>query len=105
MTRLSATLAISISWLLLVAVPAIAQSEQGRDPAEGTCFPWQEFKAGSCVAKSTSPTPVPTEAPVLAMPCTGGSDASGQCVCPANTRLDAASGNCLANVVTTTRKA
>jgi hypothetical protein len=39
------------------------------------------------------------------MPCTGGSsDASGQCVCPANTHLDTASGSCLVDVVTTTRK-
>jgi hypothetical protein len=101
MTRFSTALAISICWLLVIAVPAIAQSEQGRDPAESTCFPWQEFKAGSCVAKSTPPAPPP---PVL--PCTGGSnDASGQCVCPANTHLDAAIGSCFANIVTTTRKA
>ena len=106
MTRISAALAISICWLLFIAVPAVAQSDQGRDPAEGACFPWQEFKAGSCVAKSTAPEPPPAPAPVLAMPCTGGSsDASGQCVCPANTHLDPASGSCLANVVTTTRKA
>src|SRR5471032_2255882 len=98
MTRFSAALAISIGWLLFIVVPAIAQSEQGRDPAEGACFPWQEFKSGGCVAKSTPPAPA--MAPVLAMPCTGGSsDASGQCVCPANTHLDAASGSCLVNVV------
>ena len=105
MTRLSTALAISICWLLAFAAPAIAQSEPGRDPAEGTCFPWQEFKAGSCVAKSTPPEQTPPP-PVLAMPCTGGSsDVSGQCVCAADTHLDAASGNCLANVVATTRKA
>jgi hypothetical protein len=105
MTRFSAALAISICWLLFIAVPAMAQSDQGIDSGEGKCFPWQEYSAGQCVAKSTPP-PATAPAPVVAMPCSGGvSDTSGQCVCPANTHLDAASGNCLADIVTATRKA
>jgi hypothetical protein len=105
MTRFSAALAISICWLLFIAIPAMAQSDQGIDSGEGKCFPWQEYQAGQCVAKSTPP-PATAPTPVVAMPCAGGaSDASGQCVCPANTHLDAASGNCLADIVTTIRKA
>jgi hypothetical protein len=116
MTRFSA--AISICWLLLIAGPASAQSDQATAPScnagevlkdgvcvpdEGKCFPWQEFREGTCVAKST-PAPARSSLPpanpsALPARCAGGtSDASGQCVCPANTHIDAASGNCLADI-------
>lgn len=45
-------------------------------------------------------TSAPSRSPSLSAPCIGGtSDAGGQCVCPANTHLDDASGSCLANVI------
>jgi hypothetical protein len=121
MTRFSAAAAISIGWFLFIAAPAMAQSDQADQPSchagevlkdgvcvpdEGKCFPWQEFKNGTCVAKSTpapadaSPLPPAVSSPPpLPARCVGGSsDASGQCVCPANTHLDSASGNCQAEV-------
>jgi hypothetical protein len=46
------------------------------------------------------PLPAHTQsAPVVSGQCAGGtSDAAGQCVCPANTHLDTASGSCVANI-------
>ena len=107
MTRFSAAAAISIFLLLLIPLPGHTEERSLSCPAgevlkdgvcladEGKCFPWQEYRGGSCVAKSTAP------APTLALPvqCTGGTaDASGRCVCPANTHLDAAGSACLADV-------
>src|ERR1700742_5373132 len=71
MTRSSAASIIAICGFLFIAVPALAQSEQGAVPScpagevlknglcvpdQGKCFPWQEFREGDCVAK-----PVPTQ--------------------------------------------
>jgi hypothetical protein len=124
MTRLSAAAVILICWLAFNPMAAMAQSDKADVPAcrsgevlkdgvcvpdDGKCFPWQEFRNGTCVAKSAAPVvstppvvavpPAIATPPAVATPCSGGSsDASGQCVCPANTRLDAASGNCLATI-------
>ena len=125
MTRFSAAAAISIGWFLFIPVLAIAQSDQVTAPScragevlrdgvclpdEGKCFPWQEFKDGTCVAKSMPAPAVPT-APAIAAPpaastsCIGGnSDASGQCTCPVDSHLDGGSGNCIADIKPT-RKA
>jgi len=90
MTRLFAAAAISICSLFLISVPAKAQTDSD-------CFPWQEMRDGRCVPKGTS---APTRAPSLSAPCIGGTDdAGGQCLCPANTHLDDASGSCLVNAV------
>jgi hypothetical protein len=112
MTRLSAAATISIYWILFIPNLAIAQSDQATIPSchagellkdgvclpdEGKCFPWQEFREGNCVTKST-PEPAPSTPPAIPAQCAGGTiDASGQCACPANTHLDAGSGNCLAD--------
>jgi hypothetical protein len=90
MTRVFAAAAISICSLFLIPAPAQAQNDSD-------CFPWQEIRGGRCVPKGTS---APTQSPIMSGPCIGGSnDAGGQCVCPANTHLDDASGSCLANVI------
>lgn len=119
MTRFSAAAAISICGLLFNPVAAMAQSDLDTAPScrsgevlkdgvclpdEGKCFPWQEFRDGNCVAKSTpapavAAPPAPSTPPALPARCTGGSsDASGQCVCPPLTHLDAGGGNCLADI-------
>jgi hypothetical protein len=91
MTRLFAAAAISICSLFLISAPAQAQNDSD-------CFPWQEIKDGRCVPKGTSSAP--TRSPTMSARCIGGAnDAGGQCVCPANTHLDDASGSCLANVI------
>ena len=88
MTRLFAAAAISICSLFLISVPAKAQTDSD-------CFPWQEMRDGRCAPKGTS---APTRAPSMSAPCIGGTnDAGGQCLCPANTHLDDASGSCLVN--------
>jgi hypothetical protein len=117
MTRISAATAILIFLSFFIASPAHAQSNSA---ADNGCFPWQEFKNGQCVAKpSQSPPPAlpvpapadtppavapppPPPPPVLASPCPDGGfrNSAGQCVCPAGTHPDAASGNCLADIVT-----
>jgi len=120
MTRFSAAAAISICWFVCAAAPAAAQPDPARTlscgageilrdgvclPDEGKCFPWQEFRNGNCVAKSTSaapPAPSPAGPTLQAAParCVGGAvDAAGQCACPVNTREDAESGNCVAAAV------
>ena len=92
MTRFSAA-ALILSWLAFFSsFPAIAQS----DPSQ--CFPWQEFKNGTCVAKpSQAPPPLPADAPVSsAPPCTDGTRSlSGQCTCPINMHLER--GRCTAD--------
>ena len=104
MTRLSAAATISICWIVFIPNLAIAQSDQATVPSchagellkdgvcvpdEGKCFPWQEFREGNCVTKST-PEPAPSTPPAIPTRCAGGTiDASGQCACPANTHLDA----------------
>jgi hypothetical protein len=91
MTRFSAA-AVILSWLAFFSsFPAMAQS----DPSQ--CFPWQEFKGGSCVAKpSQAPPPLPAPAPAAADPCFDGKRSlSGQCNCPINTHLEA--GRCTAD--------
>ena len=97
MTRFSAAKAISICWLLFIAAPAGAQSEQDNAPparGDDRCFPWQELRDGTCVAK-----PVSAPTPAIPSQCIGGtSDATGQCVCPADRHLDSANGSCVANV-------
>ena len=90
MTRIFAAAAVLICSLFFVSAPAQAQTD-------GDCFPWQEMRGGRCVPKGTS---APTPTPAVSGPCIGGTnDAGGQCVCPANTHLDDASGSCLANVM------
>jgi hypothetical protein len=92
MTRVFAAAAISICLLFLISAPARAQTDSD-------CFPWQEMRDGHCVPRGTS---APTRSPSLSGPCIGGTnDPGGQCVCPANTHLDDASGSCLANIIPT----
>jgi hypothetical protein len=92
MTRFSAA-AVILSWLAFFSsFPAIAQS----DPSQ--CFPWQEFKNGTCVAKpSQAPPPLPPTAPTSAAPpCVDGTRSlSGQCTCPINMHLEG--GRCTAD--------
>jgi hypothetical protein len=88
MTRIFAAAALLICSLFFVSAPARAQTD-------ADCFPWQEMRGGRCIPKGTS---VPT--PTMSGPCIGGiNDAGGQCVCPATTHLDDASGSCLADVI------
>jgi hypothetical protein len=116
MTRCSAAAIIAICGFLFIAVPALAQSEQGAVPScpagevlknglcvpdQGKCFPWQEFREGDCVAK---PVPAQVAPPQVAPPqlaptqCIGGTiDASAQCACPANMHQDDGSGSCVAD--------
>lgn len=92
MTRFSAA-AVILGWLgFFSSFPAMAQS----DPSQ--CFPWQEFKNGTCVAKpSQAPPPLPADAPISsAPPCTDGKRSlSGQCTCPINMHLEG--GRCTAD--------
>jgi hypothetical protein len=92
MTRFSAA-AVILSWLAFFgSFPAVAQS----DPAQ--CFPWQEFKNGTCVAKpSQAPPPLPAQDPTSAVPpCFDGTRSlSGQCTCPINMHLEG--GRCTAD--------
>jgi len=110
MTRILAATAILICLAFSMSRPAHAQSNSATDSG---CFPWQVFRNGQCVAKPSQspPPPLPTPAepppavappPVLASPCLDGGyrNASGQCVCPASTRADDASGRCLSDIVT-----
>lgn len=90
MTRFFAAAVISICSLFLISAPGLAQTKS-------ECFPWQEMRDGRCVPKGTSE---PSRSPSLPNPCIGGtSEASGQCMCPANTHLDDASGSCLADAI------
>src|SRR5215470_5590849 len=95
MTRISATAAILIGLVLMTSHPVAAQSDQ-----DAQCFPWQEYKAGRCVAKPSQappPMPEPSPAPAAIGPCDGGTRSlSGQCSCPVNTHLDS-SGHCVAD--------
>ncbi len=97
MTRFSAA-AVILSWLAFFSwFPAIAQS----DPSQ--CFPWQEFKNGTCVAKpSQAPPPLPADAPMSsAPPCVDGTRSlSGQCTCPINMHLEG--GRCTADASVST---
>ena len=91
MTRFSAA-AVILGWLAFFSsFPAIAQS----DPSQ--CFPWQEFKNGSCVAKpSQAPPPLPPPAASLPDPCFDGKRSlSSQCTCPINTHMEG--GRCTAD--------
>jgi hypothetical protein len=92
MTRFSAA-AVIFGWLAFFSsFPAIAQS----DPSQ--CFPWQEFKNGTCVAKpSQAPPPLPAPGPTSAAPpCFDGTRSlSGQCTCPINMHLEG--GRCTAD--------
>jgi hypothetical protein len=96
MTRISATAAILIGLAFFSALPAAAQSDD-----DSQCFPWQEYKAGRCVAKPSQappPMPEPQPSPAAIGSCDGGTRSlSGQCVCPVNTHLDT-SGHCAADV-------
>jgi len=90
MTRIFAAAALLICSLFFVSASAQAQTD-------ADCFPWQEMRDGRCVPKGTS---APTRTPTTSGPCIGGSnDADGQCVCPATTHLDDASGSCLADAI------
>jgi hypothetical protein len=94
MTRSSAA-ALILGWLAFFSsFPAIAQS----DPSQ--CFPWQEFKNGTCVAKpSQAPPPLPPPAAALPDPCSDGKRSlSSQCTCPINTHMEG--GRCTADAVT-----
>jgi hypothetical protein len=95
MTRISATAAILIGLAFSSALPAAAQSDQ-----DSQCFPWQEYRAGRCVARPSQappPMPEPGPAPAAIGPCDGGTRSlSGQCTCPLNTHLDM-SGHCVAD--------
>jgi hypothetical protein len=87
-TRISAAAAISICWLVFNPLLAHAQP----DRSESKCFPWQELRDGNCVAKATP-------APAIPAPCDGSSsDATGRCVCPADTHLDAGNATCVADI-------
>ena len=92
MTRFSAA-AVIFGWLAFFSsFPVIAQS----DPSQ--CFPWQEFKNGTCVAKpSQAPPPLPPVEPTSAAPpCFDGTRSlSGQCTCPINMHLEG--GRCTAD--------
>ena len=92
MTRFSAA-AVIFGWLAFVSsFPAIAQS----DPSQ--CFPWQEFKNGTCVAKPSQAPPAlpPVEPTSAAPPCFDGTRSlSGQCTCPINKHLEG--GRCTAD--------
>ncbi|HEY2248327.1 MAG TPA: hypothetical protein VGH70_12845 [Bradyrhizobium sp.] len=93
MTRFSAA-AVILGWLAFFSsFPAIAQS----DPSQ--CFPWQEFKNGSCVAKpSQAPPPLPPPAAALPDPCFDGKRSlSSQCTCPINAHMEG--GRCTADAV------
>jgi hypothetical protein len=92
MTRFSAAALILGCLVFLSSFPAIAQT----DPSQ--CFPWQEFKNGTCVAKpSQAPPPLPPLAPTSAVPpCVDGTRSlSGQCTCPINMHLEG--GRCTAD--------
>jgi hypothetical protein len=123
MTRIFAAAAILISLAFSTSYPAHSQSNRNLATDNG-CFPWQDFKNGQCVAKSSQtpppplPAPAPAEAPqavappappppppppVVANPCPDGSrNQSGQCVCLPNTSYDTPSGRCLADSLTRT---
>jgi hypothetical protein len=97
MTRFSAAAVIFSLLAFFGSFPAIAQS----DPSQ--CFPWQEFKNGTCVAKpSQAPPPLPPEAPTSAAPpCVDGTRSlSGQCTCPINMHLEG--GRCTADASVST---
>ena len=83
-----ATAFVILAGLLFAPVAAHAQSDQGGAPKESMCFPWQEFRDGACVASSKPLTAPPIH-------CTGGTPYAGECLCPANTHLDA--GACIAD--------
>jgi len=92
MTRISATAAILIGLAFFHLPPAAAQSDE-----DTQCFPWQEYRAGRCVAKPSQappPMPEPSAAPAAIGSCDNGTRSlSGQCVCPINTHLDSG-GHC-----------
>jgi hypothetical protein len=92
MTRFAAAICFCFCLCPFVPLPGHAQSDAG---ATDRCFPWQEFRNGVCAAKTALPAPPPL--PAMPSGCAGGSrDAAGQCVCPANTHLEAG-GNCVAD--------
>jgi hypothetical protein len=118
MTRISAATAILICLLCVMSRPALSQSSSTTDNG---CFPWQVFRNGQCVAKpaqeppalpapaasnAASPRPPavappdPPAPPKIASPCLEGGfqNSFGQCMCPASTHPDDASGRCVADV-------
>jgi hypothetical protein len=127
MTRIFAATAILICLAFSIFPPAHSQGSRNLATDNG-CFPWQDFKNGQCVAKppQASPPPLPSQTPepsrtplpsqtsapfsavappppppVVASPCPdGASNVAGQCVCPASTHLDNASGRCVADITT-----
>ena len=94
MTRISATAVLLIGLAVCPSRPVAAQSDQ-----DTACFPWQEYRAGRCIAKPSQPPPMaePSPAPAAVGPCNEGTRSlSGQCVCPIDTHLDI-SGHCVAD--------
>jgi hypothetical protein len=116
MTRIFAATAILICLAFSISNPAQAEGSRNLATDNG-CFPWQDFKNGQCVAKpAQTPPPVLPEpgqspAPTVAPPAPltvapappivcpdGASNVAGQCVCPASTHVDAATGGCVADI-------
>jgi hypothetical protein len=117
MTRTSAATAILICLMFSASPPALSQTSAATDNG---CFPWQVFRSGQCIAKpaqeppalpapaaSDAPPPAPADAPpappappVVASPCLEGGflNSFGQCMCPASTHPDEASGRCVADL-------
>jgi hypothetical protein len=117
MTRILAATAILICLGFSITSPAHAEGSRSMATDNG-CFPWQDFKNGQCVAKSSQtppalPEPAQSPAPAVAPPApppltaapappvacpSGASNVAGQCVCPTNTHVDATGGGCVADV-------
>jgi hypothetical protein len=123
MTRIAAATTLLICAIISASSPALSQSSA----ADRGCFPWQVWRNGQCVAKQVQePPPLPPSAsaapdappaaappappapppPVVASPCLDGRyrDSTGECVCPAGMRADAANGRCLPEVITRARE-
>ena len=113
MTRIFAAAAILICLAFSVFNPVHAGQHRNLATDNG-CFPWQDFKNGQCVAKpsQTPPPALPEPAPAVTQPSPpslmaapappvvcldGATNVSGQCVCPASTHAEAASGRCVAD--------
>ena len=93
MTRFAALLCFGLGLGLSALAPQPGQAQDS-----DRCFPWQEFRNGTCIAKPVplAPPPPGTQVP-NAPPAPERRETATPAACPANTHIDAASGVCVAD--------